>query len=786
MVIGNWRGKGDLKAFWFKFKHGFLFKILIALVSFVFLFLLAVVLVPLPKPLFKNDYSTVVLGMNGEILRIFLNSEEQWIFPPDKYYKIPDKLKKAVIIAEDKNFYSHLGVDLPAIFRAMKQNISAKRVISGASTITMQVARLVKPKRRTLLNKILETFQAIKIEVNYSKDEILLFYLNNAPFGGNIRGVAAAASKYYGKKPEKLTWSEACTLAVLPNAPGLISPDLNSKHLFSKKNKLLKKLLNNKVISNWDYETAINEPVPEKSIKFSIIAPHFTRIVKNKKTGEVVKTTIDSQIQDSCLNIAKIHNNFLKGNGINNLSVIVAETKSGNVRAYIGSQDFFNEKNSGQVDGATAPRSTGSILKPFLYAKAIDEGILIPKSLIKDIPTYYGAYTPTNANKMFDGLVTMEDALIRSLNVPAARTLREVGVDNFYDFLKSADISTLKRDPFSYGIPLILGGAEANLVDLTALYRGLGNFGDFSKLKYFESEKGEKPKKLLSDGACYLILNTLKRLKRPGFEYYWQMYQNQKPVAWKTGTSYGQRDGWAIGVTPTWTVAVWVGNFSGVGNQLLTGATCAGPILFDIVNILTSDNNWFTKPKTGLKKVKICKNTGFAATESCPETDEYDVPFQMKPLLLCPYHKKNTVTQDEQNRVCSLCWTENNHKIISTLQYPAPVVEVLRKRGEAVYNLPSHNPKCSGIHKESILEITYPLNNSKIFVPIEMGGVKQKLTCRASHTKANSTIYWYLNGVYLGETSKDHTQTISLSKGKNKLMIIDEEGNESFVTFFTY
>ncbi len=768
------------KVFKFIKKH----KIFSTLFLIFLLFVLSVVFVPLPQPLFKQDFSTVVLDKDKKILRVFLNSNEQWIFPPDKNFKIPKKLEKAVLIAEDKNFYSHFGVDFIAIFRAAIQNIKAKRVVSGASTITMQVARLIKQKRRTFINKLLETFQALKIETKYSKKQILSFYLNYAPFGGNIIGIQAASYKYYGKPIEKLTWSEACTLAVLPNAPGIISPDMNKKRLFEKKNKLLFKLYKNKVITKWDYELAIKEDVPKGSKKFDIVAPHFARKVKNLKEGEQVVSTIDKELQKMCKSIVKVHSNYLRGNGINNLSVLVSETKSGKVRVYLGSTNFFDNKYSGQVDGVSAKRSTGSVLKPFLYSYAIDNGVLLPQTLIKDIPTFYGAYTPTNANKKFDGLVTMEQALIRSLNVPAARTLTKIGIENFYFLLKKGGMTTLYRQPYDYGLPLVLGGAESSLWDLVTLYRGLGNYGTFSKLSYLESESGEKQGvKLLSDGSCFLILNILKKLKRPGAEYYWQMYQNSKPVAWKTGTSYGQRDALAIGVTKDWTIAVWTGNFSGEGNKLLTGASCSAPILFDIVNSLPSSSGWFKKPLSKMKKLKICKETGFLATENCLKTVEVDVPYSMKPLSPCPYHKKITVTKDGRFQVCSLCWERGNYKTVSVLCYPPSVNRVLRKRGRATYSLPSHKKCCPGVHKEKVIEITYPLNNSKIYIPTDIGGERQKITCRVSHSNATSTIYWYLDNNFLGTTSKEHSKSIFITKGMHKLFVIDNKGNEHEVKF---
>jgi penicillin-binding protein 1C len=486
-----------------------------------------------------------------------------------------------------------------------------------------------------------------------------------------------------------------------------------------------------------------------------------------------------------CKDIVKVHSNYLRGNGINNLSVLVAETKTGKVRVYLGSTNFFDNKYSGQVDGVSAKRSTGSVLKPFLYGYAIDKGLLLPKTLLKDIPTFYGAYTPTNANKKFDGLVTMEDALIRSLNVPAARTLQKVGIENFYTLLKKGGMTTLYRDPLLYGLPLVLGGAESTLWDLVTLYRGLGNYGIFSKLSYLEevNANGKQEVKLLSDGSCYLILNILRKLKRPGAEYYWQMYQNSKPVAWKTGTSYGQRDGLAIGVTTNWTIGVWTGNFSGEGNRLLSGASCSAPILFDIVNSLPSTSAWFEKPSSTMKTITICKDTGYLATENCEKTLKVEVPSSMKPLLLCMYHKKITVTKDEKFQVCSLCWNLNNYKTKKVLCYPPSVNKVLRQRGRQWFTLPPHKKDCPGIHKENNIEITYPLQNAKIYIPTDIQGERQKITCRVAHSNALSTVYWYLDNQYLGNTNGKHSMSLAVAKGNHTLFVVDNNGNDAKVNF---
>jgi len=395
-------------------------KILIAIISIIILGFWAI---PLPDPLFEDDYSFVVLDENDEILRAFLNKNEQWCFSPDENYKIPDKLETCVLHYEDKYFYYHLGLNPVSLVRASFQNFSSEKIVSGASTITMQLARLIKPKRRTHLNKLLEIFQAVKIEFYYSKINILNTYLHHAPYGGNIVGIKAASLKYFQKYPDQLTWAEAATLAILPNAPGIISPTYNISKLEQKRNNLLKSLHESKIIDKESYILAINEPVPKYSKPFEVNAPHLAQWLRQETNINNVKTTINYNLQENIQDIINRNVNYLKQLGINNGAALVAETKSGKVKAYIGSQEFFDYDYQGQINGVVASRSSGSLLKPFLYALCIDEGIIIPETKIKDIPTYYGTFSPHNASEKFNGLVTAKDALIQSLNVPAVRLL---------------------------------------------------------------------------------------------------------------------------------------------------------------------------------------------------------------------------------------------------------------------------------------------------------------------------------------------------------------------------
>ena len=726
------------------------------------------------------------------MLRLFLNLEEQWCFPLDSAAVIPEKLKQAVLLFEDKYFYYHPGINPVSVLRAAFQNLRSGVVISGASTITMQTARLMEPKSRTLAHKFLEMLQALKIELRYSKAEILSSYLNHAPYGGNIIGYRAASLRYFRKQPKELTWAEAATLAVLPNAPALISPRQNPDRLKKKRDRLLNSLFKNGRLDSVTYALALSEEIPRISYPAEVHAAHLARRLKTHYPKRfILKTSIDAKLQKMVEGILSDRSKDLDALGIKNLSALVVETQSGAVRAYIGSADF----KSAQVDGIMAPRSSGSILKPFLYALSMDEGLILPQTLIKDIPTYFGPFSPSNADQAYRGIVPAKQALIQSLNVPAVRLLNKFGLEVFYYFLKQAGLSTLFRSAEEYGLPLIIGGAEASPWDIAALYRGLARGGLFSPIFVLKTEESGRnkdngssqttEKRLFSPGAAWLTLTVLNEVKRPGAESYWQQYSGQRPLAWKTGTSYGQRDAWAAGVNPQWTIIVWAGNFNGEGNTNLSGAATAGPVLFDIFNHLPRDTkrSWFSRPDSALSNVEICRQSGFAAGPFCTDRIEVDAPVDMKPLALCPYHKQLIVSADGKEQVCSLCWKAGHKKIVRLL-YPPEVEQFLRQNGNKTETAPPHRRSCPAPPVQKPLTIIYPGNSASIFLPRDFGGSLQKLNCRAAHQQPGQTVYWYLDGHYLGSTAERHEKALQPDRGWHRLLLIDQDGHKTQTRFY--
>ena len=740
-------------------------------------------LIPLPRPLFAPNYSTALVDREGKLLRVFLNADQQWILAPRPDEPIPPKLERAVLTFEDRRFYYHPGIDPVAVGRALVQNAAAGRIVSGASTLTMQVARLLAPKARTWGHKGLEALQALKMEVGLSKRALLRLYLDHAPYGGNIIGVEAAARKYFGKRPRALSWAQAATLAVLPNAPGLIGPVADPARLRAKRDRLLARLLAGGHLDRTTFQLALREPVPRAARPFPMLAPHLAQRLREQGLGPTIATTIDRDIQRRAEHWLARHAAFLQGQGIGNGAVLVADTRSGKVRAYAGSQAFFAAAQ-GQVDGVRAPRSSGSLLKPFLYALAMDGGLALPQTLIEDVPVYYRAFSPRNANEAYSGVVRAREALVRSLNVPAVGLLQQYGLYPFHQFLRRAGLATLFRSAEEYGLPLIIGGAEVTLWDMAMLYAGLANGGRFRPLQVVAGQPLERGVQLISPAASYLTLEVLRQLQRPGAEYYWQQFENQWPLAWKTGTSYGQRDAWAVGVNPQWTLAVWCGNFTGQGNANLGGAQSAGPLLFDLFNALPREaaQSWFEAPWT--RAVELCADTGFMLGPHCPQGQVVEAPPHMKPLAVCPHHRSLHLSGDGAHQVCSLCWEADEHRQTGRLVYPVEVAQVLRRRGRLLQEVPPHRPDCpAGLAKRPV-HIVYPRPGAHLWRPRDFGGHWQDIVLRVVHRQTQSLLYWYLDGGYAGRTRDRHVKPVGLDKGWHVLEVVDEAGHRDRRRFY--
>ena len=714
----------------------------------------------------ERRYSTSLLDINGKLMDVFLNEDEQWHLKVDD--EIQDNLKAAVINYEDKNFYKHRGVDFLSICRALRDNfLGYKR--SGASTITMQVAKLVIPKKRTYINKYIEIVQSFKIETKLSKEEILKLYLNNAPYGGNIVGYGTAARMYFQKEAKNLSWSECALLAILPNSPGAMHVEKNREKLIDKRNKLLDKLYEKGKLTMEQVELAKREPLPEVKHPFEKVAPHLARRLSRSNSEKVIKTTIDYDLQKKMQEVLRSYVDFTRSEGITNAAMLVVENKTRNVKAYIGSQEFMDMDNAGQVDGIIAKRSPGSILKPFLYALSIDEGLIAPESLVQDVPMFFSNFNPQNANKKYTGMIEARQALISSLNIPFVHLLQQYSEDKFYYFLKDM-LKFDENSPELYGLSLILGTKEFSVEEIATLYTGLANYGNLTKLHYLSNEKIDSVRNMFSKGAGYLTLDTLKELVRPGLN---NLYRWKDPISWKTGTSFGKRDAWACGMTPNYTVIVWVGNFSGQGNDNLSGVVSGGRLLFNAFQELDNSNKKFEEPVYDLENIEVDKITGYRINFPDIETKTIKYPKDAKPLKLSPYYKKiyvdeNDVEVDSRDEN----FTKSHEKVV--LNYPLEVVNYFIRENRDI----SEIYHMSSVEKS--LKILYPTPNLKILLPNDLDK-EQKLVVKIANLK-NQNIYWYLDKEFIGQ-DKSYEKEIQLGIGNHTITIVAEDGETTKTNF---
>ncbi|MDV7186518.1 penicillin-binding protein 1C [Lutibacter sp. TH_r2] len=746
----------------------------------------------LPKQLFKSPTSTVIESAEGELLGAKIAEDGQWRFPQND--SIPTKFKQCIVQFEDAYFYKHPGFNPISIFKALSENLKSKKVKRGGSTITQQVIRLSrKNQKRTYFEKLKELILATRLELRYSKEKILSLYASNAPFGGNVVGLDVASWRYFGRYSNDLSWAESATLAVLPNAPSLIYPGKNQQKLLQKRNRLLKKLFEEDIIDKLTYELALEEELPQKPYAIPQIAPHLLQKVAKEFKGKRVETSVEIGLQHNINEIVKTHYNELSQNEIYNIAVLVLNVETRQVLAYVGNSPTSKQHHK-DVDIIDKPRSTGSILKPFLYAAMLDAGDLLPNTLVADVPTQFASYKPENFDKKFSGAVSASKALSRSLNVPAVRMLQSFGLDRFHHYLKELKLTDIKYNANHYGLSLILGGAESNLWDLSKSYASMAstiNHYDDTQGKYYKNEflepsylKNFKPnfgetsteKTIFDAGSTYLTFESLNKVNRPEGEQNWEFFNDANKIAWKTGTSFGFRDAWAIGATKKYVVGVWVGNADGEGRPGLVGVTAAAPILFDVFNYLPQ-NSWFEKPFDELVKVPICSKSGYRASEICEQKDSVFVQRAGLKTKPCPYHLWVHLDKNEEFQVNTSCETLDNMVHKSWFVLP-PLMEHYFKNSNPFYRtLPSFRSDCLNESKAK-MEFVTPKKNETFYMAKDFNENQLPIVFKLVHSNSEVKVFWYLNKQYIGVTQSIHEIEVLPKKGKFILTAIDEFGRE--------
>ncbi|HEX5003620.1 MAG TPA: penicillin-binding protein 1C [Bacteroidia bacterium] len=737
----------------------------------------------LPSPLFNDPNSTVLEDASGNLLAAKITSDGQWRFPqPDS---IPEKFAVAVTLFEDEYFYYHPGINPVSLFRAIRQNIIAGKTISGGSTITMQTIRLSrKGRHRTIPEKLIEMIQAVRLECSVSKKQILNYYTSHAPYGGNVVGLDAAAWRYYNRRPDQLSWAETASLAVLPNAPSFIFPGKNTSRYKKKRDRLLDKLCSRKIIDRETCELSKAEPLPGTPFPIPSSTPHLlARAVKEGLSGKRVHTTIDGALQEKVNRIVDDYHGVLSQNEIHNIAAIILNVKNGTVLAYTGNTNCPDENSGKDVDVILAPRSSGSILKPFLYASMLQDGALLPGMLVPDIPTQIGGYAPKNFEETFDGAVPASEALARSLNVPAVRMLQEYGQEKFYQQLRNMQFPTIDMPAAHYGLSIILGGAEVTLWDLTNEYlrmaQSLEGVHPLTEASYVYSEsinqgKKESYSRQFDDAAIWLTFEALSTLNRPWQETGWEEFQSSQKVAWKTGTSFGHRDAWSIGVTPEYVVGIWTGNADGEGRPGLTGVSVASPIMFKIFKLLNT-GSWFEKPLHGFKQARVCAKSGFLASDACDSVITIQVPERGVQTPVCPYHEIIHLDKSRTYRVNSDCYPVYDMVTEKWFVLP-PVQEWYYRRKDPSYKILP--PMMNGCASESIknMAVIYPRASAKIFIPRELDGKPGKTVFEIAHRLRDIAVYWHLDDQFMGTTIGTHRIELNPAPGIHHITAVDANG----------
>jgi penicillin-binding protein 1C len=746
----------------------------LAVAASLFLAFLALV------PRFSKPLSTAIYDRDGTLLGAAVAADGQWRLEPGP---VPDRVARAIECFEDRRFLIHPGVDPIALARAVVQNISGGRIVSGGSTLTMQTVRLSRNNPdRTFAEKMREAALSLVLEARYTKKEILALYAANAPFGGNIVGIEAASWRYWGRPPESLDWAEAATLAVLPNQPTLVHPGADRDRLLDKRNRLLRALAKEGRIDQELLDLSLKEPLPDKPYPLPRLAPHY---LARYASGGHITTTIDRKLQASVTQTLERWSADFDARGIHNAAAIVIDTATGDVLAYAGNTGSGREEShNADVDIITSRRSSGSVLKPFLFASMLDAGLLLPNQLVVDIPTRVGSYMPENNVPVYQGVVPAREALSRSLNIPAVRELREYGIAPFLDRLREIGFTTFTRTADDYGLPLILGGGEVTLEETARAYAALMRRADPDGCgaKRPDRDSGGFPESPFSVGAAWLTLDALVDGTRPNDEELWRSFASGRNIAWKTGTSYGNRDGWAIGTTPRYTVGVWAGNATGEGRPELKSVTTSAPVLFDIFSRLPM-TDWPARPEMELREVTVCAESGYLAGSDCARTTKAWKPAAAPDGSPCPYCRSVSLTADGKWQATANDLTGAEAGTLPLVEKRfvlPPTIEYWYRRHAFDYHpLPPWVAGHSGDSAKAELAIVFPESNAHVFIPTEIDGKSGALVMQATHRDPRETLYWDIDGEYLGQTRDYHRMSVRPSPGTHVLTVTDSSGTRA-------
>ncbi len=745
----------------------------IALLALVVLFFILNFIFPLHS---KIEYSTIVTDAKGEVVNAYLTSDQKWRMKTE-LNEISPLLRKTIIAKEDKYFYSHPGINPFAITRAFFKNIFRMKVTSGASTITMQVARAMEHRKRNVWSKIVEMFRALQLEMKYSKDEILQLYLNLVPYGGNIEGVKSASILYFNKNPDHLSLAEITALSIIPNRPSSLVMGRSNDLIVQERNKWLHRFADEKIFTQKEIEDALAEPLTAQRGTVPHFIPHLS--YKLKKSGDdIIHTNIIMNTQFKTEKLVEDYVRTLRLKNIKNAAVVIIDNRTHKVISYVGSSNFKDTTDGGQVNGASAVRQPGSTLKPLVYGLCFDEGLLTPKKMMTDVSVNYNGFAPENYDKKFNGYVTAEYALEHSLNIPAVKSLKELGKEKMINKLMLCDFKQIRKDQGKLGLSMILGGCGATLEELTGLFSSFANEGVYTPPAYTQNDTANfKRVTVLTSAANFMVTDILSRVNRPDFPLNWQATEHMPKIAWKTGTSYGRRDAWSIGYNKNYTVGVWVGNFSGVGVADLSGANVATPLLFKIFNTIDydADVEWFTAPKDCEQRI-VCSETGMPPGEHCTDkVMDYFIPL-VSSTVQCNNWQEVMISADEKISYCRNCVPTEGYKKKWFKIVDADMEGWFTENKLPFEKIPPHNPDCETVFKEGAPQITSPNRNTEYLIN-KKNPEPLQLSCKTANDV--SRVYWYVNNKFYKSCAAGEKQFFVPEEGPVKISCTDDKGRNT-------
>jgi len=740
-------------------------------------------LFPFPQGALTRPAATMVVDARGEPLRFFLAPDEAWRFPV-RLADVPEPVVRVFVASEDKRFWSHPGVDPLALARAVAANLAAGRVVSGASTIPMQVSRLAEPRPRTIIAKLIEAGRALELTLRYPKAELLERYLNLLPFGGNIEGLGAASRFYCGKPPAALSLGEAALLAVIPRAPGGFDPIRRPAAARAARDGLLDRLAADGVFTAEEVARAQAQALPTRLSPLPLIAPHFCELAATRLgRGGTLRTLLDADLQRRAESLLRRRVSFLREQGLENAAAVVVDLAGGGVRAMVGAADYLDGAHHGFINAATVRRSPGSALKPFLYAYAFEEGRLSPESFLLDLPTDFAGYTARNYDGTYAGRVTVTEALRRSLNAPAVRLLAEVGVPEFLALLRRAGLSSLDRLPGSYGLPLVLGAGEVTLLELTAAYAALARGGTYLAPRLSPAEDPQAAR-IFSPGACELLSGILAGVERPDLPQAWELTRDIPAVAWKTGTSYGHRDAWALGFSGRYAVGVWVGNLDGTPVAGISGAHHAGPLLFDLFRAVEPSGATLAHhADPDLALVEVCAESRELPGPDCTERIRVPILAGRAPLPRCRLHRRIFVDAASGERLAGDCLAEQPAVSRVVCVYPPELAAFWRSQGQDVPGLPAPSPLCaaSGDGEPPAIVSPSPATPYRLRRDAPLDFQQLRLSARAAPDAGSLT--WYEDGRLVAQGPSEARLFLIPRPGRHRLVVLDERGRMDVVSY---